>query len=218
METGPVIDLGLMGGMFDPVHYGHLQAARNALLTLGLDKVCLLPCGTPVHRDTLVAPAHHRLAMLDLALADEALICVDDRECRSAEPSYTINSLRGIREENPQCRLFYIMGQDAFNSLPGWREWRQILDLVHVVVVARPGYRVDFSADLAQEFDRRSVASASELKQDVSGRILLARHELLDISSSAIREKIARRESVDELLPPAVTAYIQANGLYSTEY
>jgi len=206
-----------MGGMFDPVHIGHLQTARNLLDYLELDTIRLLPCGNPVHRDSLKASARHRLAMLDLALSDDSRIVTDDRECSSPEPSFAIDSLEAIRHESPSCRMFYIMGQDTFNALDSWKRWQDILALVHVVVAARPGYQPQLSAALAAELVAREVKDVPSLKQYNGGKILITRQELLDISSSMVREKILNRESIKALVPLEVAAYIQANGLYTTE-
>jgi len=203
--------------MFDPVHLGHLQTARTVLDFLALDAMRLLPCGNPVHRGSLKATVEQRLAMLALGLAEDSRITVDVRECSSPEPSFAIHSLEAIKQENPASRLFYIMGQDTFNALDTWKRWRDMLELVHVVVAARPGYQPDLSPALATEMQAREVQDVASMKRHASGRILVTRLELLDISSSMVRKKILHRENIKELVPLEVAAYIQANGLYTTE-
>lgn len=206
-----------MGGMFDPVHYGHLQTARNILQHLDLDEVRLLPCGSPVHREAVMASAEQRLAMLELALDADPRLRIDDRECRSQAPSYTYNTLAAIREEQPDSRLYYIMGQDAFNAFDTWYRWREILELSHVVVAARPGYEPDLAPEVDREYGLRMTDSVAALKRRPQGAILVTRFALLDISSSLVRERIGSRQPIDDLLPSSVAAYIRANGLYTTE-
>ena len=213
-KTKPLVELGLMGGMFDPVHYGHLNTARAVCRHLQLDDLHFLPCGNPVHRPGLLEDAAQRLAMLALVTDDTAGLHVDDRECRSAAPSYTIDSLRAIRAERSGCRLYYVMGQDAFNGFHTWKAWREIFGLAHLVVAARPGYAPDLAPELAGELRDRKANTREQMKEADCGLIYLAQLEDLDISSTLVRDRLRRGEAVDALLPPAVAAYIKDHGLY----
>lgn len=213
----PVSDLGLMGGMFDPVHNGHLNIAMTAQRDLQLDHLALLPCGNPVHRANDMAPAAHRLAMLALAVQGCPALGVDDRECRQATPSYAINSLRAIRAERPGTRLYYLMGQDAFNQFHTWLDWRGIFGLAHIVVAARPGAATQLDVELAREVGDRQVADVAGLRSAKSGNILFMEMSMLDISSSQIRSRLSRHEAIDDLVPATVADYIHTNGLYTPE-
>lgn len=215
--SDPVSDLGLMGGMFDPVHLGHLTIAEQSCDYLQLQAMILLPCGQPVHGKQLMASAAHRLAMLELATRDNSMLTVDDRECRLDGPSYTYNSLQAIKSELPQSRLYYVMGQDAFNQFHTWYCWRNILSLTHIVVVARPGYRPEAGYELKQEIENRMVTSTVMLKQANAGNILIAELELLNISSTMIREKLSRQEPVADFIPGQILEYIKQHNLYNPE-
>jgi len=212
-----ITDLGLMGGMFDPVHNGHLAIATDSLKLLQLDSLHLLPCGQPVHGKQLAASAVHRKAMLDLAVQGKRNLHVDDRECRLDAPSYTFATLAAIREEFPAARLYYIMGQDAFNQFDTWYRWQDILDLAHIVVAGRPGFRPVLKETLLEAIQGRQVVSPGEMKECGNGKVLFAELALLDISSTLVKESLARGKNIDELVPKPVAQYIQANGLYSLE-
>lgn len=206
-----------MGGMFDPVHNGHLAIARTVLERLALDALYLLPCGNPVHREGFYAATEHRLAMLHLALEGDEALHVDDRECRSGDPSYTFNTLRAVQRDHPGCRLYYVMGADAFASLPSWYRWRDLFAQAHLVVAARPGHEQDLDPVLAAELAARSVATPAELKARDSGGILTTRFEWLDVSSSQVRERLRRGAAIDDLVPEQVAHYIHTNRLYTPE-
>lgn len=203
-----------MGGMFDPVHNGHLAIASASLTLLKLDRLDLLPCGQPVHGKSLSASAQARCDMLSLAIAGTAGLAIDDRECRSSEPSYTCLTLQAIRADQPEARLYYIMGQDAFNQFHTWYQWQHMLDLVHVVVAARPGYQPDLETAVRQALDTRRVDQAEDLKQALGGNILVAELALHDISSSQVRQELASGRSVAKLVPAPVASYIEEHALY----
>lgn len=216
MSVNPsaVSDLGLMGGMFDPVHNGHLNIAQNCLQALGLDALRFIPCGVPVHRDNTLTDSRYRLEMLKLAITGQEKFSVDDRECRSKEPSYTQSSLSSIREENPEARLFFLMGLDAFNSLPTWHRWTEIFELAHLIVATRPGVTPAYDGVLQKEHEKRVASSVEEMKQDRHGRIYTAAFEEKDISSSMIRERVARNDTLRGLVPSNVETYIHNEHLY----
>jgi len=206
-----------MGGMFDPVHNGHLNIALGTQQRLQLDRLALLPCGIPVHRANDLTPAMHRLAMLHLALQDHAGLVVDDRECLEPAPSYAFNSLQAIRRENPEAALYYLVGQDAFNKFHTWYHWREIFGLTHIVVAARPGATAETGGELSGEVRVRKVESVDELKQSTCGKIFTLEMPMLDISSTMVRERVSRHEPIDDLVPTSVADYIETNGLYTAE-
>lgn len=216
-HSSPVNDLGLMGGMFDPVHFGHLNLAENVLRQLSLDELHFVPCGIPSHRGSLVAPSEHRLAMLELAIGDEKRFRVDDRECLSSETSYSFNTLAAVREERPDCRLYFVMGLDAFNSLPSWYRWKEIFDLAHIIVAHRPEFKLEYTDELADEYKTRTVSTVEELRQQSLGNIYFAEMREMNVSSTMVRHHIAGHKPLESLLPAALIEYIETKKLYTED-
>jgi len=218
--TAPPAPVALLGGTFDPVHYGHLRFADAVRRALGLSQVRLVPARDPPHRDRPKASAADRLAMLELAVTEFPGLVVDDRELRREGRSYTVDTLTDLRSEFPGRPLLLLLGADAFRGLPTWHRWRELFDLAHLVVVERPG--VDLEAALPPPLlailRERLVADPEQLLSRPAGAILRQPIAPLDISATGIREHIARGAGAAEmnrgLLPPAVLAYIDLHHLY----
>ncbi len=209
--------IGIMGGMFDPVHNGHLQLAHGARAYCRLDTVKLVPCGTPVHRDKALASAAQRIAMLELACGDQAWLQVDTRECKSAAPSYTWDTASALRAEYPEAALFLLLGLDAFLALDTWYRWRELFALVHLLVAVRPGYRFapeKLAPEFRQEVAARMTEQVDTAAQQQAGRILLAELSLPEVSSTLVRQKLDAGDDVAALVPPPVARYMTTNGLY----
>jgi nicotinate-nucleotide adenylyltransferase len=206
--------IGIFGGTFDPVHFGHLRAAVEAREKLGLDDFRLLPAGQPPHRSDTVAKGEQRLAMLRLALADCPDLRVDDREVRRAGYSYMADTLAEIRSEAGQAPLLLMIGQDAANALNTWHEWRRLFDLAHLVVMRRPDARFDCRGELRAEIERRRVREPARLLAATAGLVLPLEITQLDISSTHIRSLLAGGRSARFLLPDRVLDYIHERGLY----
>ena len=212
--------VALLGGTFDPVHYGHLRFADAVRRALGLSEVRLVPARDPPHRDSPMASAADRLAMLKLAVTEFPGLVVDDRELRREGKSYTVDTLTTLRREFPERPLFLLLGADAFRGLPTWHRWRELFDLAHIVVVERPG--VDLEAGLPPPLlavlRERLVAGPESLLSRPAGAILRQPIAPLDVSATEIREHLARGLRAAEmnrgLLPPAVLAYIDHHHLY----
>jgi nicotinate-nucleotide adenylyltransferase len=206
-----------MGGMFDPVHNGHLQLAIKARAHCGLDAVKLVPTGRPVHREQPLADAAQRIAMLELACATHAWLEVDPRECRSTAPSYTYDTAAAVRAEHPEASLFLLLGLDAFLAFATWHRWQELLGLVHLLVATRPGYAYEscrLDRGFRQEVNSRRVATADAAAQHAAGKILLAALDLPDISSTQVRRMVRKGEDISALVPAGVAGYIAANNLY----
>jgi nicotinate-nucleotide adenylyltransferase len=218
-NPGPI---ALLGGTFDPVHYGHLRFADDVRRALGLDEVRLLPARDPPHRAGPAATAADRLAMLRLAVAEFPGLVVEERELRRDGKSYTVLTLEELRHENPQRPLWLLLGADAFLGLPAWHRWREVFALAHVVVVARPGVALteDMPEPLAAEWRKRLTRDPAALFSTPSGAIFEERVSPQPIAATAIRAQLARgdkgRLAGAGLLPPAVLAYIDQHHLYST--
>jgi nicotinate-nucleotide adenylyltransferase len=212
--------VALLGGTFDPVHYGHLRFADDVRLALGLSEVRLVPAGDPPHRGSPSASAADRLAMLQLAVAEFPGLVVDDRELRRDGKSYTVLTLTDLRREFPESPLLLLLGADAFRGLPTWHRWRDLFDLAHLVVVDRPGVGLEASlpAPLLPIWRERLTVDAKDLLSTPAGAILVQPIAPVNVSATAIREHIAKGTGAGEkwrgLLPPAVLAYIDLHRLY----
>jgi nicotinate-nucleotide adenylyltransferase len=214
---GPI---GILGGTFDPIHFGHLRLAVEAAESCGLEQVRLIPAGTPPHRTPPVAPGWRRLQMARLAVEGCARIRVDDREVFKDAPCYTVETLGELRAElGPDLPLALIVGADAFLELTTWHRWRELFGLAHFVLAQRPGFEIEARLHasgqaLAQEFAARSRTDPGVLRDAPAGAIVRIGITALDISASLIRTRLEAGGSVRYLLPDAVLDYIQANNLY----
>ena len=212
--------LGILGGTFDPVHYGHLELAREVQAALRFSALRLVPAGDPPHRAAPVASAEHRLAMLELALADYPMLEIDAREIRRAGPSYTVTTLEALRADAPTRPLALVVGADAFLGFPTWHRWEALFELAHVVVAARPGIALEgtLAPALATHWTRRLRFDARVLAAAPAGAIFVQPTTPRAISASAIRRDLARGPegiaAVRGLLPASVLAYIDRNQLY----
>jgi len=205
----------IYGGTFDPVHHGHLRLALEVGERLGSVPVSLVPCHIPPHRGETGATAAQRLQLLEVAIADEPLLRIDDRELRREGASYTADTLQQLRSEvGADVPLVMVVGTDAFAGFDRWKEWQQIICLAHIVVVRRPGSELDPAGEPARLLAARGVDSAGALETRASGCILEMDPPWLDISATGIRERICSGRSPRYLLPDAVWADIQSMGLY----
>lgn len=217
---GPI---GIFGGTFDPIHYGHLRLAQEVAAGLGLSGVRFIPSGRPPHRGQPAVSPRHRLEMARLGIAGNPLFALDEREVLKATPSYTVETLAELRRElgaaQPLCLL---MGTDAFLGLNTWHRWRELFDFAHIVVAHRPGYPLEqqtdvMHGDLEAELKRRQRTDARALHEAPSGTIVALGITALDISASQIRGSLRAGRSPRYLLPDAVLDYIQINHLYTKE-
>jgi nicotinate-nucleotide adenylyltransferase len=212
------VPLGIFGGTFDPVHFGHLRFAEEAWQSLGLSQVMWLPAGQPRHRDIPAVSAAHRLAMVRLAVAGRSEFCVDGSEAGASEPSYTVLSLQRLRGEIGSSRsLVLLLGADAFLGLPTWHRWQDLFDLAHIGVGTRPGNPLQPESmpdSLAGEYRRRLVDTPSAFSAGSAGSILYFPITSLDIKATYIRDSLAINRSARYLLPDAVLDYISQNRLY----
>jgi len=206
--------IGIFGGTFDPVHYGHLRAALEVKEILQLDDLRLLPAGTPPHRSAPVADSSQRLAMLRLAVAEYPGFTIDEREVRREGNSYMVDTLREIRGEAGNAPIMLFIGQDAANGLDSWHEWRNLYKLAHLVIMRRPDSEMTWSGELLLEMKKRLVDTASELHTQAADLVLSLEITQLAISSTGIRQQLLEGRSPRFLLPGAVIDYIQQNRLY----
>jgi nicotinate-nucleotide adenylyltransferase len=216
MTAGP--RLGIIGGTFDPIHVGHLAAARAAQDALHLERVRFIPSARPPHRtDSPDASEYHRLQMVRLAVADAPGWEVSDLELTREGPSYTYDTLATIaREGLSPLQMFFITGADAFAEIATWRRYPDVLDRSHFVVVARPGTTLDSLAARLPDLASRMTTALAATRPTRATRpnIILLEAKTPDVSATDIRQRVARGESIAGLVPAAVAAYIDRNLLY----
>lgn len=207
--------IGIYGGTFDPVHYGHLRTALEVKEALNLSEVRFVPARLPPHRAPPVASPEARREMLELALAGAPMgFALDLRELERPGPSYMVDTLVSLRRELGAVPVCLLLGMDAFLGLPAWHRWQEIFQLAHLVVMARPGFKPEFSPVLTRELDRRRVENCARLRETISGAIYFQPVTLLGISSTFIRSALADGRSPKYLLPDRVLALICQRGYY----
>jgi nicotinate-nucleotide adenylyltransferase len=210
--------IGIMGGTFDPVHFGHLRLADEAAEILDLECVRWIPAGQPSHRNPPMAGAAHRLEMVKLAIARHPKFELDDAEIRQQRPSYTVDTLERLRSElGPARPIVLLLGTDSFRNLTTWERWRDLFELAHVFVGLRPGHSLTpggMPAELAAQWRRRS-GTPEEILAHPAGRVVIYATTALDISATAVRAHFAQGLSPRYLLPAAVLEYIEAQRIYT---
>lgn len=210
--------LGVFGGTFDPIHFGHLRLAQEAIEHLGLQAVRWIPAGQPPHRAAPRVTASHRLDMVRLATAGNPAFSVDAAEVEAAQPSYTVLTLERLRRElGPDQPLVLLVGADAFAGLPTWHRWTELFDLAHLAVSHRPGFpvaAVSLPGELAERYATHRVPDADGLKARPAGGIVTFAMTQLAISATQIRQLLANGRSPRYLLPASVLDYIDLHQLY----
>lgn len=213
--TGPG-RIGILGGTFDPIHLGHLDATEAARMALHLDEVRLIPSHVPPHRSgPPMATAFHRFALVALAIEDRPQYRVSDAELGRPGPSYTADTLRALHAEGyGPSQLFFILGADAFAEIATWREYPRVLDGAHFVVIARPGTTLEDAAARTPALRARLYRDGPDLPGDGRTRVVLVESRTRDISSTMVRTRLAARQPIDDLVPAAVARHIVAHHLY----
>ena len=203
--------IGIFGGTFDPVHYGHLRSALEVKEIFGLTEVRLIPSAQPPHREQPAATALMRLHMLELAIKDQSGLVIDTRELNRHGPSYMVDTLQSLRQELKNEPLLLFIGSDAFNQLKTWHQWPHLFYFAHIVVMTRPGFTIH---NLDDFFQTRLATKITELTNNGAGKLYFQQVTQLDISATAIRNMIAEQQNPGFLLPDNVIAYIRQHQLY----
>jgi len=214
--------VGVYGGMFDPVHCGHLAVAELALEALSLDHVLLVPCKLPNHRHAASATGAHRLEMLTLACADSAQLVASSIELEREGISYSIDTLAQLKNDDPSTDFVFVLGRDAFEGLPLWDRWERLLDENLLAVVSRPGISVSRESAELTQLASRMVRSPEALFDGGRGKIILLEELQNNLSSTRVRAALSgvngRTQStdmrLDDWLPDTVRAYIETHDLY----
>lgn len=207
--------LGVFGGMFDPVHYGHLRAAFEIREALALEKVRLVPAADPPHRRQPVAAGPARLAMLEAAIGDSPWFEADDRELRRGGRSYTVLTLEEFRREQGARPLVLILGLDAFLGLPTWHRWEELLGLAHLAIAPRPGTVLPRGGALACLLAARRAADPQAFATVPAGRIYVNEGTQLEVSSTGLRATLEEGRDPRYLMPEAVRRMILETGIYA---
>lgn len=217
-----IAPIGILGGTFDPIHFGHLRFAQEVLEQCNLDAVHFIPCGSPPHRNAPHASAQHRLSMTRLALQGNPAFVLDEREIRRTDPCYTVDTLTALRVElGMQQPLCLLIGGDAFLLLHTWHEWKKLFELAHIVVMQRAGRPLgnainEADAALRDEYRARLAPAPRALHDAPAGAIVVVNMLALEISATDIRRRCAERKDIHYLLPDVVADYIQSHKLYTT--
>jgi nicotinate-nucleotide adenylyltransferase len=209
--------IGILGGTFDPVHWGHLDVGDVAVHELKLSRLFVITSNVPPHRPQPLASSYHRFAMVSLAIVDRPDWRAADLELRHDAPSFTSRTLDLFHERGYlSSELFFIIGADAFAEIGSWRDYPKILDAAHFVVVSRPGFSVkELPRRLPKLADRMARPPIDEVAQ-IDPLIILIDAPTADVSSTAIRDHLASGEPIAGLVPPQVEQHIEHHGLYSS--
>lgn len=201
------INTGVLGGTFNPIHNGHIAIAEAARIALNLDEIYFIPTGQPQLKDNDVLLAtEHRVQMINVAISEKPFYKLSTIEVERAGPSYTVDTLSELRRQlSSEHELFFILGWDSLAQLPHWKDPDLLIQMCKLVVVSRPGYPLP------------DIASMEDTVPGITGRVIILDRPHIDISSSDIRERIARGLNVKHLLPEPVEEYIRENSLYMNE-
>jgi nicotinate-nucleotide adenylyltransferase len=206
--------IGIFGGTFDPIHYGHLRTAFEMLQALKFQEIRFIPCGDPPHRGTTFADAALRFRMVEVAITGQEGFVSDDRELRREGPSYSIDTLLSLRKEFPERSLGLIVGMDAFLGLSKWHRWDEILELAHIVVAHRPGWKAPDIGPLGDLITEHGTHRVDDLHETSQGCIHIHAVTQLEIASTEIRDLVAAGRDPRFLMPDAVGKVIEETSVY----
>lgn len=206
----------MLGGTFDPIHFGHLEIAERMLKQLNLNEVQFIPSGQPPHRIAL-ASAKDRLAMIKLAIAHHKNFVVNDSEIFQDKPSYTINTLKTLKQQLTGKTLCFILATDAFLKFNEWKDWRSILNYCHLIIAPRPDFPMPDESWSTNLLKDHQVSSVSQLSEKESGYILVQDISKSRVSATKIRKSIALGHYPKDMLPQPVIDYIQQHHLYQPD-
>lgn len=208
--------IGILGGTFDPIHYGHIRPALEVKASLKLDKILLMPNHISPHKHSTHSTTAQRLEMVAQICGAYCGFELCDIEAKRDSPSYTVVTLKQLRQRYPDDELFFIMGMDSFIQLQSWYNWQQLFELSNLVVCQRPGWHLAPLSPMQNELNARhaTIETLNHANQARHGRIFTVDISPQDISSSQIRAQLALGEIPRDALPPVTLNYIQKQRLY----
>lgn len=210
--------IGIFGGTFDPIHFGHLRPSLELCELLGMEQVRFIPSFIPPHRDVPSTPARLRLEMVRQAISSESRFVVDEREIRRGGASYMVDTLASLRLDFSEHPLCLFIGMDAFVQMHHWHQWQKLLDYSHIVVSQRPDSDFfdpsDWPLEIRLFYQQYKAAKRDELKSSLQGKILFVSVTQLTISSTDIRVRLKNNLSIRYLVPDAVLNLIEYHHLY----
>jgi len=212
--------IGLFGGTFDPIHCGHVKAVESVQNIFSFDRILFIPSYIPPHKESVdVASAEHRLKMVELALSSFNRFFPSSIEIDARGTSYSIVTLNRIKEMYPQTEVFFLLGIDAFLEIDTWKDYEAVLEQCSFIVMNRPGFRLaDAKKILTEKYNQRMVEVSGPIEKEdeelFSHKIYLLSIDTLDISSSEVREKVGKNQSIESLVPENVENYIKERRLY----
>ena len=195
--------IAIIGGAFDPVHFGHLAAAQTVYENFDVEKVVLMPLGDAPHKDVSKTPARQRYEMVREAVRDNPAFAVSDMEVKRSGKTYTVDTVREIKDINPQIDIYFVMGADELEAIDSWKSPDILFSLCRVIAVSRPGYNT-----------QKLVEKIGEVKEKYGGEASFLEVPSLDISSSDLRNRIKTGRSVKYLIPREAEEYIEKHDLY----
>lgn len=211
--TGKNQLLAIFGGTFDPIHLGHLQIVKKLRRLLKVDQIILIPCNQSALREPPMISAEHRMQLARLATKNLKYTKVDAREINNAKISYSFDTLRTLRAENPHASLALVMGMDAFNNFDKWKKFRQILQLAHLIIVDRPKVVLDPNPKLKPLLTKHLISDPQGLRQKNAGTIFFLSIAPLPIAATNIRCLLKQQQSAKKLLPAHVWEYTKKHNL-----
>ncbi len=197
--------IGIYGGSFDPVHLGHLQTATSIKNELSIDRLFMLPCFEPVHKNSLHYTSQQRLQMLNLAIKEFTNLEIDTQEILRGGSSFMIDTLLDLKESFKDESICLIIGMDSFINFKTWKNWDEFSKLIHLIVLPRDGVQPVSKTLITFE----TVENIDKLKSNSSGHLYFSNSQMIDISSSAIRGKIAANQNLDNLLPISIINFLK---------
>ena len=214
MNNTPSTAIGILGGTFDPIHFGHLRPALEIQQALNLQTLYLMPNYIAPHKSKSLISTEQRLDMVKLAIQDTPNLQINSQELLRKSPSYTIDTLKALRQAYPNTPICFIMGMDSLIQFDTWYQYLDILNYCHLIVSHRPGWAPKFNSTISTLLERHKTIIPSELHLNLNGSIYFQKTTQLDISSSDIRNLISKKQCIDFLTPKSVCTYIDEHKCY----
>jgi nicotinate-nucleotide adenylyltransferase len=205
----------ILGGTFDPIHWGHIKLAQHIAQWLEVKKLTLLPAHIPPHKKNTFASSMQRRKMVSLVCQHMSLFESDEREIKCSSASYTIETLQQIKDENPQKQLFFIMGMDSLINFTTWHQWQDILSLCHLVVSSRPDYKMSsLNSEIKAFVSQHLTNNLDHIRHRQAGSIFINHDNNYPISSTDIRALLSQDKPIDNHLPDFISTFIRQQKLY----